>query len=320
MNSVSGLLKTGLLVGLILMAGCARVPQVEQRLQTLHFQPNTYVVQSGDTMESIAFRYRMNVDQLVSLNRHLGPEISPGERLIVKRDAGNDGYEQAFTGQGWYRDAPVSAIAQRNQGAVRDVTVHPTDEHADKFPVQWREGVIPGDAEKVEIQAAYRGETTLREDIISEAELEQLLASESVGTQHDVPLVETSRADQGSGVWAWPASGNVVRDYAPDRLNGQGIDIAGRPGDYVVAATAGTVQYTGRDLSNSGNLVIIRHANGLLTTYSHLKDFYVTENEYVAAGQDIASLGWNTERESVLHFEVRKDGKPVNPLKVLPRQ
>jgi len=319
MNSVSGLVKTGLSVCLMMVVGCVRVPDVEQGLQSLHFQPNTYVVQSGDTLKSIAFRYRINVDQLASLNRHVGPELLPGERLIIRRNAGIDGYEQAFTGQGWYRGPAASAIEQRDE-VVADVTVQAIEEHTDRFPVDWREQVMPQGGEEVEIQASYRGDTGLREDIISEEELEQLLAGESVGTQRAIPLSEARPAGQGSGVWAWPASGNVVRDYAPERLNGQGIDIAGRPGDYVVAATAGTVQYTGRDLSNSGNLVIIRHANGLLTTYSHLKDFYVTENEYVAAGQDIASLGWNTERESVLHFEVRKDGKPVNPLKVLPRQ
>ena len=91
MNSVSGLVKTGLLICLMTIVGCVRVPDVEQGLQSLHFQPNTYVVQSGDTLESIAFRYRINADQLASLNRHVGPEPLPGERLIIRRSAGIDG-------------------------------------------------------------------------------------------------------------------------------------------------------------------------------------------------------------------------------------
>ena len=80
------------------------------------------------------------------------------------------------------------------------------------------------------------------------------------------------------------------------------------------AAAPGTVVYSGRDLSGGGNLVILRHDGDLMTTYSHADKLFVTEDDAVRAGDAIASLGWNEARESVLRFEVRRDGQPLDPL------
>ena len=82
---------------------------------------------------------------------------------------------------------------------------------------------------------------------------------------------------------------------------------------------SGTVVYSGRDLSDSGgNLIIVRHPNNLMTTYSHADQLFVAEDDQVAAGDPIASLGWNANRESVLRFEVREDGNPLDPMQFLP--
>ncbi len=298
-------------LGLLFVTACVRVPEVEQGLRSLHFDTNTYVVQSGDTLESIAFRYRTSGEQLASLNPQVSGQLVPGSRIVIKRNAGPGGYQGSFTGQGWYRDVSQDesiAVASAGSGAV----AHATREKALTYDDQWNTQASP----EVEIQASYREPSGIREDILTDEEFERLRQLEAPAGQER--SVQRKTQDTPFVGWAWPVAGDIVREYAPERVNGQGIDIAGRPGDYVVAAAPGTVQYTGRDMSDSGNLVIIRHADGLLTAYSHLNDFYVAENEFVAAGQDIASLGWNSNRESVLHFEVRKEGKPVNPLTVLP--
>ena len=124
----------------------------------------------------------------------------------------------------------------------------------------------------------------------------------------------TSAGASSADGWVWPTAGAVARGYAPERVGGQGIDIAGVPGQDVRAAAGGTVVYSGRDLSGGGNLVILRHAGDLMTTYSHADKLFVTEDDEVRAGDPIASLGWNVERESVLRFEVRRDGEPLDPL------
>ena len=120
------------------------------------------------------------------------------------------------------------------------------------------------------------------------------------------------------GEWTWPTDGAVARGFAPERIGGQGVDIAGVPGQDVRAALDGTVVYSGRDLSGGGNLVIVRHGDDLMTTYSHADALFVTEDDRVSAGDPIASLGWNSERESVLRFEVRRDGNPLDPMAFLP--
>jgi len=287
---------------LVLIGGCLRVPEVERRLQSLHFESNLYIAQAGDTVASVAHRYRMKPEQLLALNSQIvGSQVYPGDRLIVRQ---------------FLNDDFAYADDQRVAGArPSTATTHPLREDNDIYEVQQ----IPDDAVLAEIQANYRDGTRPREEILPDDFVDELYANESASLAEE-RIEINSRTRVGSKSWLWPSPGEVARDYAPNEVNGQGIDIAGFPGQDVVAAADGTVIYTGRDLSNSGNLVIIRHADELLTTYSHTKDLYVAEEEFVRAGDPIASLGWNSNRESVLHFEVRRDGKPINPRKILPQR
>jgi len=121
-----------------------------------------------------------------------------------------------------------------------------------------------------------------------------------------------------TGQWQWPTDGTLARGFDPGRAGRHGVDIAGAPGQDVRASLDGTVVYAGRDLSGGGNLVIVRHDDQLMTTYSHADKLFVTEDDQVRAGDPIASLGWNAESESVLRFEVRRDGSPLDPLAYLP--
>ena len=286
---------------LFVLAGCLRVPDVERRLQSLHFESNLYVAQAGDTVASVAHRYRMSPEQLLALNSQLvGSQVFPGDRLVVRQ---------------FLLDEDRGYADEQRLAAGSGVTSHPIRDEETIYEVQQ----IPDDAVLAEIQANYRDEQRPREEILPDDFVDELYASESV-PQVEERIEVNTRASAGGKRWLWPSPGEIARDYAPNEVNGQGIDIAGFPGQDVVAAADGTVIYTGRDLSNSGNLVIIQHANELLTTYSHTKELYVAEDEFVRAGDPIASLGWNSNRESVLHFEVRRDGKPVNPRKILPQR
>lgn len=311
------LLSVSVFICSLTLAGCVEVPDVERSLQTLHFDTNTYVVQAGDTVESLAFRYKMSEQQLLSLNRHVGSEVVPGDRLVVKRFPVDGSNPDSYTGQGWYRGLQGGG-GTGQQPEVAAAKTHPTN----KYPDSYGNEVIPDDAQIAEIQANYRA-GSLREEIIPDDLDDEPVVRRPATVERarnapgdDLSVVPVDAVV--SSRWVWPSNGEVARDYAPNEVNGQGLDIAGIPGQDVRAASDGTVIYTGRDLSDSGNLVIIRHADGLLTTYSHTRDLYVAEEDFVRAGNPIASLGWNSDRESVLHFEVRKDGKPVNPRQFLP--
>jgi lipoprotein NlpD len=130
------------------------------------------------------------------------------------------------------------------------------------------------------------------------------------------PPVITERENDESVPWMWPASGPVVATF--DDVRSKGLAIAGNPGDPVYAAADGRVVYAGSGLRGYGNLVIVKHNNTYLTAYAHNRALLVREDQVVRRGQQIAEMG-NTDAERVqLHFEIRRQGRPVDPARLLP--
>lgn len=120
--------------------------------------------------------------------------------------------------------------------------------------------------------------------------------------------------------WNWPCRGRLLHGFAPDRPGGKGIDIGGRLGQDVAAAADGWVVYSGSGLMGYGQLLIVKHDNSLLSAYGHNGRLLVKEGDAVRAGQVIAAMGANGASGAMLHFEIRRDGKPVDPLQYLPRR
>ena len=117
--------------------------------------------------------------------------------------------------------------------------------------------------------------------------------------------------------WTWPAKGQIVTDFASSGR--KGVDISGRVGQPVVAAADGRVVYAGGGLRGYGELIIVKHNKRYLSAYAHNNRILVKEGDEVKIGQRIAEMG-STGTDSVrLHFEIRRDGKPVNPVRYLPR-
>jgi len=115
---------------------------------------------------------------------------------------------------------------------------------------------------------------------------------------------------------SWPGNGAVLTGF--DEVKNKGVDIAGNAGDPVLAAAEGKVVYAGSGLRGYGNLIILKHNNTYLTAYAHNQTLLVKEDQTVKRGQKIAEMG-NSDADRVkLHFEVRKQGKPVDPTKYLP--
>lgn len=120
--------------------------------------------------------------------------------------------------------------------------------------------------------------------------------------------------------WLWPTEGEILRHYSEDSAGKKGIDIGGRVGQPVVATAAGTVVYSGSGLLGYGQLIIINHNKNYLSAYAHNSILLVKEGDVVEAGQKIAELGSTGTDRPMLHFEIRRDGKPVDPLRYLPRR
>ncbi|QSI29968.1 peptidoglycan DD-metalloendopeptidase family protein [Variovorax sp. RKNM96] len=135
--------------------------------------------------------------------------------------------------------------------------------------------------------------------------------------------VTASPASPGSGSsgdedlgWIWPASGSLIAGF--DEAKNKGYDISGKAGDPVLAAADGRVVYAGAGLRGYGNLIILKHNNTYLTAYAHNQTLLVKEDQSVQKGQKIAEMG-NSDADRVkLHFEIRRQGKPVDPSRYLP--
>jgi lipoprotein NlpD len=116
--------------------------------------------------------------------------------------------------------------------------------------------------------------------------------------------------------WIWPTNGAVLAGF--DEVKNKGLDIGGADGDPVVAAADGRVVYVGAGLRGYGNLIILKHNNTYLTAYAHNKTLLIKEDQSVRKGQKIAEMGSSDADRVKLHFEVRRQGKPVDPAKYLP--
>lgn len=144
-------------------------------------------------------------------------------------------------------------------------------------------------------------------------------APDVVAPRATTPTAPAARDMEQSGVtWTWPANGNVIARFDSNDPLKKGIDIAGELGQPVRAAAKGKVVYSGSGLIGYGKLIILKHNETLLSAYAHNKELLVAEGDVVDAGRQIAAMGSSGENVVMLHFEIRRDGQPVDPLAYLP--
>lgn len=148
-----------------------------------------------------------------------------------------------------------------------------------------------------------------------------------------LPSAEPSRSNPDPGVkkmapvsvsdkleWRWPVEGGIRAGFSSQPLGNKGIDISGKRGEPVNAAAGGVVVYSGTGLVGYGKLIIIKHNDKFLSAYAHNEQLLVKEGAKVKVGQKIAELGSSGTDREMLHFEIRRDGKPVDPLQYLPQR
>ena len=145
-------------------------------------------------------------------------------------------------------------------------------------------------------------------------------AANPVPAQPAAPAVPSSAAAapaiDDAPAFLWPAQGNLLAGF--DESRNKGLDIAGKAGDPVLAAADGRVVYAGSGLRGYGNLIIVKHNNTYLTAYAHNQSLLVKEDQEVRRGQKIAEMGNSDADQVKLHFEIRRQGKPVDPARLLP--
>lgn len=134
------------------------------------------------------------------------------------------------------------------------------------------------------------------------------------------PAAPAGKAVANNIQWRWPVDGNLLSSYKDGDPTRQGIDIAATGGAPVRATADGTVVYSGSGLVGYGELIILKHSDQWLSAYGHNRNRMVNEGELVKAGQQIAEVGRSGASRDMLHFEIRHNGKPVDPLLYLPRK
>lgn len=135
---------------------------------------------------------------------------------------------------------------------------------------------------------------------------------------HAKPSKTASRSSSGPIRWHWPVEGKVISRFQSQDPLRKGVDIAGEKGESVLAAANGTVIYAGSALRGYGKLLIVKHSEEFLSAYAHNHKLLVQEGSEVKAGQRIAELGSSGTDRNKLHFEIRRNGQPVDPLAYLP--
>lgn len=310
----------------LLQIACASVPQVESRLKGFQLSQNTYVARPGDTLETIAFRYRLDEQELSAMNPQLSGDIVTGQSIIVHQFSDTPASLQTASASTVQSRSSASTpnLASPTRTTITSAVTQPTliydAPEAEVSFEQIRE--IPANAvTPVNNPRAVR--LPIEEVVPDELDAQLGYTSLPIASQVQINTPATQNiiaAPRGNATngWVWPTWGEIAREFSPTETGGHGIDIAGIPGQEIHAASGGTVAYAGRDLSGGdGKLIIIRHHSGLMTTYSHARQLFVAEDDVVRAGDVIASLGANARNESVLRFEVRQDGNPLNPMNFL---
>lgn len=252
----------GLVFGSILLSGCGghMAPVSERSLNSpptaprQTYQPAAsgyYRVQSGDTLYSIAWRYRKDYRALARAN-------------------GIDSSFRIYTGQQIRLSEAVPAKPS---------------------PTRTPKSSLPASRPQVSPRAAKAVAAKPRQPVSS-----------------------------GPITWRWPSKGTVVQRFSAKGKLNKGLNIAGNRGDPVLSAATGVVVYAGNGLLGYGNLIIINHNDSFLSAYAHNDKLLVKEQQRVSVGQKIAEIGNSGAAQTMLHFEIRKEGKPVDPSRYLPRR
>ena len=251
-----------------------------------------YVVEPGDTLYAVAFRLGMDYRALASLNSIDPPYvIRVGQALKTAPDA-------ELTNA---KAIPEKNVKQANAQLRASVT---SGERA-------AEGTVESTAGEA-TEGAPEGERITPTAKPAPTEPEPGPPSRSLSTaKTPTPNAPVDR-------WSWPADGKVSRVYSAQRH--KGIDLDGERGSPVMATAAGVVVYAGTGVSGYGALLIVKHNETYLSAYGHNDALLAAEGQRVSAGQVIARMGSTSSDSVKLHFEIRRNGRPVNPTSLLPQR
>lgn len=333
------------------VAGCANQqgggPQVRDLSEASNAVERSpeYRVKEGDTLYGIAWQHNLDYREVAAINNIEPPyRIHPGQTIALREgaetssasaSASSDTGSSGAVARGLAPDAaassddqqmdwllPDESAIERNQrlSAEREADDAAEEDMAEAAPEAPREEVVaaetapepepdsePRQAEQAQAETAPAPET-------DDADEQTAAASDDTSSDRDGRTYTPAETID----WQWPSDGKVVGEYGQGDSITAGIDIAGEKGQPVRAAGPGIVVYAGSGVRGYGNLILLKHNDQFLSAYAHNDSLNVSENDVVEAGEVIATMGDSDAEDVRLHFEVRREGQPQDPLEFLP--
>lgn len=260
----------------------------------------SYQVQRGDTLYSIAFRAEMDLRDIAHLNNLQEPyQIHPGQVLRLVAQAPSQPVANVNAAQGRSINSQKSVKKSKDPGEI-DLS-----------------RTVEGRVEQEYGKNRTEQKSSQQQSSVRPAQ-QRAATTPSSGTSRTQSVSNTS-SHGGPIEWQWPSQGRIARRFSDDRPGASGIIFSGVKGDPVTAAAAGKVVYVGSALRGFGRLIILKHNDDFITAYAHNETLMVQEQEWVAAGQQIATMGDSDADDIRLRFELRYQGSSVNPEQYLPR-
>ena len=284
---------------LLLLTACASKP--------FSWNTNDYTVRSGDTLYSIAWRFELNPKDLARWNKLSNSSlIHPGQRLHTRPSTDSIDTNKRIK-QSSRLIRPPAKIKTKTIVVTQDETLYSIARQ-----------------HKLTVQQLVLYNNIQKPYVIKPGQILKLSATQRVASSAQRKNTNTRQVSSKQVVsnqvvnWRWPIKGKLIKTFNKRLNDAKGIDIAGKEGKSIKAAASGKVVYSGNGLISYGNLIIIKHNDLYLSAYAHNRKLLVKEGQKVKVGQIIAELGKTGADNPRLHFEIRKNGKPVNPIRYLP--
>ncbi|MDE1315175.1 murein hydrolase activator NlpD [Vibrio aestuarianus] len=268
------------------------------------YRGSYYEVQKGDTLYFISYVTDKDVNDLIRFNNLSKPyTIRPGQKLKLWIP---NYTPPAYGGNGVSETVAVAATT----GAASSVS---------SAPISTVNSSKNSNDNKT-YNATSQSTKVAKKDppkVVDQSKSKEYV--DSKGKQNiNANVTSAKPKDEKVAKWLWPTKGRVIKNFSAGDQGNKGIDIAGQRGQPIVSTAAGTVVYSGNALRGYGNLVIVKHNDNYLSAYAHNDRLLVQEGQSVKAGQKIATMGSSGTSSVRLHFEIRYQGKSVNPKRYLP--
>lgn len=295
---------------------------------------SVHVVQKGDTLYSIAWGYGRDYRDIAAYNGISAPyTIYPGQalRLNPRSLAANTSHQTATSPQPVRPQPQASTVAPANPPTQ---TYPLTETNTPTYPLSEPETLPPAPSPLPEPKVQAPLPPTPAVSTPPQAPVTPPPTKVEVSPPKP-PAPETNNKPQApvaeppsppvvkglqeNFAWAWPTEGKVISGFDLKNSLNRGIDISGKLGQAVKAAGPGIVVYAGSGVRGYGNLVILKHNDRYFSAYGHNSELLVQEGQEVAKGEVIARMGATSADQIKLHFEIRENGNPIDPLKLLPK-